>query len=1173
MSAADKTKLDSIGATPNVAPGIGLTSTTNNSTLTLKAKLRSETALSTGSQNANISGTKVYAVQADKDGYLAVSVPWTDNNTTYTNATQNVAGLMSPEDKRKLDSLYEADGTGTVKSISAGIGLTTANGSAITQSGTIKAKLKDEVLLSVGAQTNTGVANRTYAVVGDKDGYLSVVVPWTDSNVTYDALTTSLISAGTDTTDRLISAKVLKDALDNYIAATDAMVFKGTLGTGGTITSLPATHNAGWTYRVITAGDYAGQHAEIGDLVICITDGTSANNGHWTVAQTNIDGAVVGPASATSNNVALFDGTTGKLIRDSGFTLGTSVPANAKFTDTDTKVTSAENHYTPAADNNSELTANLSGSAGGYSLNAEYTVLTGLKIQRDAKGHVTGVSYTAQKIKDTDTTYTSKAASNGGTDVSLVTTGEKYLWNSKTSNTGTVTSINTGIGLTGGNITSSGTIKVKLASETALSADSAQATETSGRIYSVVTDKSGNLAVVVPWTDTNTQTVTGVKGSAETNYRTGNVNITAANIGAATTDHVHGNITNDGKLDNVEVAVATGDALLIADNSNNGKIERSSITIGTGTTKFLREDGTWEVPSDTHWTTRLHAGTGTAANATAENGNVKLTVSDNNTARTSVTIQGSGTTTVSSNNSGVITINTADQYTGTVTSIATGVGLTGGSITSSGTIKTKLKSETALTVAAGNPTNETNRTYPVAVDSAGNLAVNIPWTDNNTTYNEATQSTSGLMSANDKTKLDGIAAGAQPGTVTKVSTGVGLTGGDITTNGTIKANLKSETKLANSSTNATEDSNRIYSIVPDKDGYLSVVVPWTDNNTTYGTLTASDINTGTDTTPKVISAKVFKDALAAYIAATDAMVFKGLASSNSSLPTTHNAGWTYRVSAAGEFAGQQAEIGDLIICITDGTTANNAHWMVVQANIDGAVTGPSSSTDAHVAVFNGTSGKIIKDSGFTIGKSVPSDAKFTDTTYVFENTYNASTNKAATVASITSRIEQLDANITGIPSASKTLTVFTEQDGIVNATFADISIGKSQIVDFPTSMTPTSHTHGNVSNIGAIINNSIAAATGDALLLADASDSNKLIKSSIQFDASITNKYLTQAGTWDAPTAYSHPTHTAHSEGLYKITVDNLGHVTAVSAVTQSDLLALGVSQAQIVIWADVASA
>jgi hypothetical protein len=53
------------------------------------------------------------------------------------------------------------------------------------------------------------------------------------------------------------------------------------------------------------------------------------------------------------------------------------------------------------------LTAAISGTAGSYAKDTEYTVLTGVKAQRDAKGHVTGLTYTAQKIKDTNTTYTS----------------------------------------------------------------------------------------------------------------------------------------------------------------------------------------------------------------------------------------------------------------------------------------------------------------------------------------------------------------------------------------------------------------------------------------------------------------------------------------------------------------------------------------------------------------------------------------------------------------------------------------------------------------------------------------------------------------------------------------------------------------------------------------------
>lgn len=40
---------------------------------------------------------------------------------------------------------------------------------------------------------------------------------------------------------------------------------------------------------------------------------------------------------------------------------------------------------------------------------------------------------------------------------------------------------------------------------------------------------------------------------------------------------------------------------------------------------------------------------------------------------------------------------------------------------------------------------------------------------------------------------------------------------------------------------------------------------------------------------------------------------------------------------------------------------------------------------------------------------------------------------------------------------------------------------------------------------------------------------------------------------------YTHPMHTARASGLYKITVDSLGHVIAVSAVQKSDITALGI--------------
>ena len=48
-------------------------------------------------------------------------------------------------------------------------------------------------------------------------------------------------------------------------------------------------------------------------------------------------------------------------------------------------------------------------------------------------------------------------------------------------------------------------------------------------------------------------------------------------------------------------------------------------------------------------------------------------------------------------------------------------------------------------------------------------------------------------------------------------------------------------------------------------------------------------------------------------------------------------------------------------------------------------------------------------------------------------------------------------------------------------------------------------------------------------------------------------------GIAEGANKYTHPTHTARASGLYKITVDSLGHVIAVSAVQKSDITNLGI--------------
>ena len=85
------------------------------------------------------------------------------------------------------------------------------------------------------------------------------------------------------------------------------MVFKGTLGTNGTITSLPSASasNEGFTYKVITDGTYASQTAKVEDIFI-------SNGEKWTLVPSGDE------PSGTVTNVATGTGLTGGPITTSG---------------------------------------------------------------------------------------------------------------------------------------------------------------------------------------------------------------------------------------------------------------------------------------------------------------------------------------------------------------------------------------------------------------------------------------------------------------------------------------------------------------------------------------------------------------------------------------------------------------------------------------------------------------------------------------------------------------------------------------------------------------------------------------------------------------------------------------------------------------------------------------
>jgi hypothetical protein len=137
--------------------------------------------------------------------------------------------------------------------------------------------------------------------------------------------------------------------------AVDAMIFKGTIGSSGaTRTALPTPadgYDAGWTYKVITAGDYGNStdhlNCEVGDLIIAINNnngsGSSVVPTDWTVAQGNLDGTVT-TVNGEDGYLVKFTGThsiaklvaisnngTGFLKQDGSW----AVPTNTTYSFTD----------------------------------------------------------------------------------------------------------------------------------------------------------------------------------------------------------------------------------------------------------------------------------------------------------------------------------------------------------------------------------------------------------------------------------------------------------------------------------------------------------------------------------------------------------------------------------------------------------------------------------------------------------------------------------------------------------------------------------------------------------------------------------------------------------------------------------------------------------------------
>ena len=124
----------------------------------------------------------------------------------------------------------------------------------------------------------------------------------------------------------------------------------------------------------------------------------------------------------------------------------------------------------------------------------------------------------------------------------------------------------------------------------------------------------------------------------------------------------------------------------------------------------------------------------------------------------------------------------------------------------------------------------------------------------------------------------------------------------------------------------------------------------------------------------------------------------------------------------------------------------------------------------------------------TVSQDENGEITATKKTVTVDSTYSSAGTNPVNGKAVAAAIGTLDVNDISGFGAGKTLATLTETDGKVAATFQDIEITKSQVSDFPTEMTPSSHTHGNITDDGKIGNTAglgIVTGTGGTVTAKD----------------------------------------------------------------------------------------
>ena len=168
-------------------------------------ELFSDTDQSVAATAVSTTASRTYGLQLNSDGQGVVNVPWADTDTTYSAATASALGLVKIEDD--AEQTVAANTVSTTAARTYGIQLNSGNQAVVNVPWTDTAytlpeatttvrgglELFSDTDQSVAATAVSTTASRTYGLQLNSDGQGVMNVPWTDTDTTYSAATSSAL--------------------------------------------------------------------------------------------------------------------------------------------------------------------------------------------------------------------------------------------------------------------------------------------------------------------------------------------------------------------------------------------------------------------------------------------------------------------------------------------------------------------------------------------------------------------------------------------------------------------------------------------------------------------------------------------------------------------------------------------------------------------------------------------------------------------------------------------------------------------------------------------------------------------------------------------------------------------------------------------------------------------